>query len=81
MKAPWVCVVPVSLTSVLLDLLQILGLQELHDRHVPAKPAGVPHLHILSQEPGGGRVRHHEVSPQLLPSAVSLFSQVKVSVR
>lgn len=67
MKAALFGVVLVSLPSVLLDLPQILGLPELHDRHVPAKPAGVPHLHILSQEPGGGRVRHHEVSPAVTP--------------
>lgn len=45
--------------------LQIPGLPELHDRHVPAQPSGVPHLHLLSQEPGWGCVRHHEVSPLL----------------
>lgn len=44
-------------------LYQILGLPQLHDRHVPPQPAGVPHLHLLPQEPDRGRVRHHEVSP------------------
>ena len=53
-------------------LPQLPGLPELHDRHVPAEPPGVPHLHGLPAQPGRGRLRHHEVSPafNLNPSPV-----------
>lgn len=42
-------------------LPQIPGLPQLHDRHVPAEPAGVPDLHGVSPQPGRRRLRHHAV--------------------
>lgn len=43
-------------------VLQIPGLQELHDRHLSAEPAGVPDQHCLQEEPHRGRLRRHEVT-------------------
>lgn len=40
---------------------QLPGVQELHDRHLPAEPSGVSDLHRLPQEPGWRRVCDHEV--------------------
>ena len=40
---------------------QLPGVPQLHDRHVPPEPAGVPHLHRLPPQPGRRRLRHHEV--------------------
>lgn len=40
---------------------QIFGVPELHDWHISAEPSGVPHLHLLPQEPDRRRLCHHEV--------------------
>lgn len=62
---------------------QLPGLQELHDRHLQAEPSGVPDLHRLPQEPGWGRVRHHEVSldnPVFVRSSLSAVISLRTSV-
>lgn len=43
-------------------VLQLHCVPQLHDRHIPAQPNGVPDSHCMPEESGGRCLCHHEVS-------------------